>query len=251
MTIFYYNEQGRKIGPVSVVELKKLCLAGMIKPDDFLEINGRKIHAHKVQGLVFSGEKVGCPQKDTVPPPIIPDLPEQKKTIPETEPAATPDTESPSSSEETYSTETSASHTSAYCTNCGRPVQEQAMACMSCGAAPFVHKKFCRQCGVALNPEQIVCTKCGVWIGNQINHRMPGSGEHIPDYFVWSLLELICCCIPFGIVALVFSILANNAKRNGDYVRAKEYAHMAKQFLVWGVAIGLIIVIVSLGLSVL
>ena len=48
-----------------------------------------------------------------------------------------------------------------FCTNCGNPVAEQAVACMSCGAKPVGHKKFCRQCGVGLNPEQVVCIKCG------------------------------------------------------------------------------------------
>ena len=59
---------------------------------------------------------------------------------------------------------TSPPPTNVFCTNCGSPVAEQAVACMSCGAKPIGHKKFCRQCGVALNPEQVVCVKCGAAI---------------------------------------------------------------------------------------
>jgi len=51
-----------------------------------------------------------------------------------------------------------------FCTNCGKPVAEHAIACMSCGAKPTGHKKFCRHCGVTLNPEQVVCIKCGAAI---------------------------------------------------------------------------------------
>jgi TM2 domain-containing membrane protein YozV len=54
--------------------------------------------------------------------------------------------------------------TNVFCTNCGNPVSEHAVACMSCGAKPVGHKKFCRQCSVTLNPEQVVCVKCGAGI---------------------------------------------------------------------------------------
>ena len=52
-----------------------------------------------------------------------------------------------------------------FCTNCGKPIAENATACMACGTRPTGYKKFCRQCGVALNPEQIVCVKCGSSLG--------------------------------------------------------------------------------------
>ncbi|MDR0328793.1 MAG: ankyrin repeat domain-containing protein [Planctomycetaceae bacterium] len=51
-----------------------------------------------------------------------------------------------------------------FCTNCGKPVSEQAVACMTCGAAPTGHKKFCRHCGIGLNPEQVICIKCGAGV---------------------------------------------------------------------------------------
>ena len=65
-----------------------------------------------------------------------------------------------------------------FCTNCGRPVSEQAVACMSCGARPIGHKKFCRQCGVALNPEQVVCVRCGAGISAAGASRSVGVGGH-------------------------------------------------------------------------
>jgi len=52
-----------------------------------------------------------------------------------------------------------------FCTNCGNPVSEQAVACMSCGAKPVGHRKYCRHCAAALSPEQVVCVKCGAKVG--------------------------------------------------------------------------------------
>jgi len=54
-----------------------------------------------------------------------------------------------------------ASSKQVFCTNCGKPVAEQAVACMSCGSKPIGHKNFCRGCGTAVNPGQIVCLHCG------------------------------------------------------------------------------------------
>jgi hypothetical protein len=67
---------------------------------------------------------------------------------------------------------------STFCTHCGKPVVEKAVACTSCGAAPIGHKNFCRSCGVALNPHQIVCVKCGAATDNA------GQGSSISSQHV-------------------------------------------------------------------
>ena len=65
-----------------------------------------------------------------------------------------------------------------FCTNCGNPVSEHAVACMSCGAKPVGHRKFCRHCGVALNPEQVICVKCGAGISAVGASRSVGGGTN-------------------------------------------------------------------------
>jgi len=66
-------------------------------------------------------------------------------------------------------------HNQLFCTNCGKPVSEHAVACMACGATPVGHRKFCRYCGVALNPEQVVCTKCGAALAATPMHPSGGN----------------------------------------------------------------------------
>jgi len=65
--------------------------------------------------------------------------------------------------------------TQLFCTNCGKPVSEQAVACMSCGAKPVGHRRFCRQCAAPLSPEQVVCVRCGAGIRTAVVPR-PGGG---------------------------------------------------------------------------
>jgi TM2 domain-containing membrane protein YozV/RNA polymerase subunit RPABC4/transcription elongation factor Spt4 len=49
-----------------------------------------------------------------------------------------------------------------YCSNCGQPVDEKAIACPQCGVPPLMEKKFCHNCGTATQPSQMMCVKCGV-----------------------------------------------------------------------------------------
>ena len=64
--------------------------------------------------------------------------------------------------DELGATTTKSSATSAYCRNCGKPVDIRAAACMSCGLAPLNGNKYCRNCGAGTNPAAVVCVKCGV-----------------------------------------------------------------------------------------
>lgn len=49
-----------------------------------------------------------------------------------------------------------------YCKNCGKEVNEKAVACISCGVPPLLEKNFCQECGAETKPNQVVCIKCGV-----------------------------------------------------------------------------------------
>ena len=190
----YYNENKEKVGPVTGNELKQLVQQKTVTPETFVEApNGRIGLAKDVKGLVLA---------ETIPETLSP--PELKPfvTVPSLSHDDTQNSKSkyfytgldgrkrgPVSKQElqtltvlgiigpnTPLTTNNGQEGVAwqisdlfaagklFCTNCGNPVTEQAIACMSCGAKPIGHKKFCRHCGVALNPEQVVCIKCGAGI---------------------------------------------------------------------------------------
>jgi TM2 domain-containing membrane protein YozV len=67
---------------------------------------------------------------------------------------------------------------SLFCTNCGSPVSEHAVACMSCGAKPVGHRKFCHHCAAALNLEQVICIKCGAGIDTADTSRSTAGGAN-------------------------------------------------------------------------
>lgn len=48
-----------------------------------------------------------------------------------------------------------------FCRNCGKEVNEKAVACPGCGVPPRVEKKFCSNCGTPTQANQAICVKCG------------------------------------------------------------------------------------------
>jgi len=61
----------------------------------------------------------------------------------------------------------------------------------------------------------------------------------VPDYLVPSILVTIFCCqFLFGVLAIVFSALANGEKKAGNYQKALSHANLAKIFLIIAVVFG-------------
>lgn len=141
MPRFYYDdENGTKCGPITFEQVQILANRGVIVAETPLETEG----GHK--GL--AGQLPGLKFPTAPPAPVSP-----------TSPPSAPDHPKP-----------------LFCTNCGNPASESAVACMSCGAKPLGHKKFCRHCGIALNPEQIICTRCGAGVKtNIVSQLVTGS----------------------------------------------------------------------------
>lgn len=68
-----------------------------------------------------------------------------------------------------------------------------------------------------------------------------GAATAIPDYLPWSIAATILCCLPLGVVAIVFSAKANSAKAAGDLRAAAEAANLAKIWLYLSVGLGLLV----------
>ena len=136
-----------------------------------------------------------------------------------------------------------------FCTNCGNPISEQAVACMSCGASPVGHRRFCRQCGAALNAEQVVCVRCGSPVSTSPMRNAPMgnySGEPVSDHLVWSIITTLLCCMPVGIAAIVFSVMCKNDLAAGRYDSAARNSNIAFYCNIGGLVGGIIVTLLAI-----
>lgn len=65
------------------------------------------------------------------------------------------------------------------------------------------------------------------------------------NYLVWSILATIFCCIPIGIVAIIFSAQVNSKWSSGDREGAVRASKNAKIWIWIAVAIGIISYIIG------
>ena len=66
-----------------------------------------------------------------------------------------------------------------------------------------------------------------------------------PDNFlVWSILSTILCCLPLGIVAIVYSSKVDTLYSAGQYAEAEDAAKKAKTYTLIGAGVGLLVALI-------
>jgi hypothetical protein len=65
-----------------------------------------------------------------------------------------------------------------------------------------------------------------------------------PDnYLVWAILTTILCCLPFGIVSIVYATKVDNLYYAGQYDEAMAKAKSAKTWAIVAAGSGLLVII--------
>lgn len=67
------------------------------------------------------------------------------------------------------------------------------------------------------------------------SYGAPGgpAGTPPPNYLVWSILTTIFCCLPVGVVSIIFSTQVNSKWALGDVAGAQDASDKAKKFAIW------------------
>src|SRR6476469_5852399 len=68
------------------------------------------------------------------------------------------------------------------------------------------------------------------------------QGAPPPNYLVWAILTTLFCCLPLGIVSIVFAAQVNSKFAAGDVAGAQESSNKAKQFAMWSAIAGVVII---------
>jgi hypothetical protein len=101
---------------------------------------------------------------------------------------------------------------------------------------------YCRKCGAVNDDNSSKCVQCGeVLQQTQSPAGLPPqqASQQVPNYLVQAILVTLFCCLPFGIVAIVYAAQVNGKLQAGDYQGALDSSKNAKLWTWLGFGIGL------------
>jgi predicted secreted protein len=74
----------------------------------------------------------------------------------------------------------------------------------------------------------------------------PGQpmGSPPPNNLVWAILTTLFCCLPFGIVSIVYAAQVNGKWQAGDVAGALESSRKARQWAMYAAIAGVVIIVI-------
>lgn len=93
---------------------------------------------------------------------------------------------------------------------------------------------YCTHCGAERPANALTCPSCGTQV-QQFTAAVP-----VPNYLVQSVLVTLCCCLPFGVVALVYSAQVNSKLAAGDVAGAEASSRSARTWVIVAVIAGIL-----------
>ena len=70
------------------------------------------------------------------------------------------------------------------------------------------------------------------------------SPPPMPDtYLVWAILTTILCCMPLGVVSIVYAAQVESIYFQGDYNKALSYSNKAKTWAICSAAVGAVVIV--------
>ncbi len=81
---------------------------------------------------------------------------------------------------------------------------------------------YCTSCGIQRDDNATVCANCG----EPIRRLQPQP--QIDNYLIPAILTTVFCCLPAGIVAIIYSAQVNSKLATGDIAGAQAASKNAK-----------------------
>jgi len=67
------------------------------------------------------------------------------------------------------------------------------------------------------------------------------GSETVPSYLVWAILCTLCCCLPGGIVSIVYAAKVDGLLAAGDIEGARDASGKAKMWAIISAGVGLVV----------
>ena len=131
------------------------------------------------------------------------------------------------------------------------------MYCPNCGAQNDDNATYCVNCGNELR--RIETPRADMPLPQQpqphVSYAPPHAQAPVPNYLVPAILTTLFCCLPFGIVSIVYAAQVNGKAQTGDRAGALESSRKAKMWawisfgvgLVWILFVGVFFALGAIG----
>ena len=98
---------------------------------------------------------------------------------------------------------------------------------------------YCRRCGTLNDDNAYKCVQCGEILQGTVASAGPPP-QRIPNYLVQSIIVTLLCCLPLGIVGIVYAAQVNGKIQLGDYEGALDFSKKAKMWTWISFGLGLV-----------
>lgn len=107
---------------------------------------------------------------------------------------------------------------------------------------------ICKNCGREFLDDATYCPYCGERVDGSSSYKKSeykgqSYADKPPTYLAEAILATIFCCLPFGVVAIVYASQVDSRWNVGDYYGAQEASDNAKRWSIASLVVGLIILI--------
>ncbi len=113
--------------------------------------------------------------------------------------------------------------------------------CHYCGAQTQPWDKFCPSFSINLQAGQETQNISQPQMNTQFNP----SDANIESHLAKAIFSTVCCCVPFGIAAIVFAAQVKGKIELCDYQGAKESADKADLWSNLSIGIGFVLIIIQ------
>jgi uncharacterized membrane protein YvbJ len=121
--------------------------------------------------------------------------------------------------------------------------------CQNCGAQAQPNDKYCPSCGANMQssqPNQNFTQQNQNFAQPQMGNQFYPPQVNIDNHLAKAIFSTICCCIPLGIVSIVFSGQVKGKIAAGDYQGAQDSANKADLWSNISIGVGFVVILIQI-----